>query len=85
MQLFHYYRRQSQRVDGLAKTVPIYGIWDDHDFTTNDGWGGPDIEKPKWKRKVWEIFWENYDNPYYGGGENNPVAGLIFGSATSTS
>ena len=73
MQRFHYYRRQSQpEWMKLAKQVPIYGIWDDHDFTTNDGWGGPDIEKPKWKREVWEIFKENYDNPYYGGGEKQP-------------
>ena len=68
MQRFHYYRRQSQPEWGkLAKTVPIYSIWDDHDFTTNDGWGGPDIEKPSWKRDVWEIYKENWDNPYYGG------------------
>lgn len=73
MQLFHYYRRQSQpEWMKLAKRVPIYGIWDDHDFTTNDGWGGPAIDEPKWKRKVWRIFKENYDNPYYGGGEKQP-------------
>ncbi|MDA8960863.1 alkaline phosphatase family protein [Akkermansiaceae bacterium] len=73
MQLFHYYRRQSQpEWSKLAKTVPIYSIWDDHDFTTNDGWGGPDIEKPSWKRDVWEIYKENWDNPYYGGGKENP-------------
>jgi alkaline phosphatase D len=73
MQRFHYYRRQSQPEWGkLAKAVPIYSIWDDHDFTTNDGWGGPDIEKPSWKRDVWEIYKENWDNPYYGGGKENP-------------
>lgn len=73
MQRFHYYRRQSQpEWMKLAKAVPIYGIWDDHDFTTNDGWGGPEIEEPSWKRDVWEIFKENWDNPYYGGGEENP-------------
>ena len=73
MQRFHYYRRQSQPEWGkLAKAVPIYSIWDDHDFTTNDGWGGPDIEKPTWKRDVWEIYKENWDNPYYGGGKENP-------------
>ncbi|MEO0446387.1 MAG: alkaline phosphatase D family protein [Verrucomicrobiota bacterium] len=73
MQRFHYYRRQSQpEWANLAKQVPIYGIWDDHDFTTNDGWGGPEIENPTWKREVWEIFQENWDNPYYGGGEENP-------------
>lgn len=73
MQRFHYYRRQSQpEWSRLAKQVPIYAIWDDHDFTTNDGWGGPEIEKPAWKREVWEIFKENWDNPYYGGGEDQP-------------
>lgn len=73
MQRFHYYRRQSQpEWAKLAKSVPIYGIWDDHDFTTNDGWGGPEIERPSWKREVWNVFKENWDNPYYGGGEENP-------------
>ena len=66
-------RRQSQpEWAKLAKRVPIYAIWDDHDFTTNDGWGGPDIDKPAWKRDVWKIFKENWNNPYYGGGEKNP-------------
>ncbi|MBT4666193.1 MAG: alkaline phosphatase family protein, partial [Opitutae bacterium] len=73
MQLFHYYRRQSQpEWAKLAKKVPIYAIWDDHDFTTNDGWGGPAIEEPSWKREVWKIFKENWNNPYYGGGEKQP-------------
>ncbi|MEM9282789.1 MAG: alkaline phosphatase D family protein, partial [Verrucomicrobiota bacterium] len=73
MQRFHYFRRQSQpQWMKLAKQVPIYGIWDDHDFTTNDGWGGPEIESPAWKREVWKVFKENWDNPYYGGGEETP-------------
>ncbi|NNC90018.1 MAG: alkaline phosphatase family protein [Akkermansiaceae bacterium] len=73
MQRFHYYRRQSQPEWGqLARRVPIYAIWDDHDFTTNDGWGGPEIDKPAWKREVWKIFRENWDNPSYGGGEAHP-------------
>lgn len=73
VQRFHYFRRQSQpEWMNLAKRVPIYGIWDDHDFTTDDGWGGPEVENPSWKREVWQIFKENWDNPYYGGGEENP-------------
>ncbi|MBT6957271.1 MAG: alkaline phosphatase family protein, partial [Opitutae bacterium] len=73
MQLFHYYRRQSQpEWAKLAKKVPIYAIWDDHDFTTNDGWGGSAIEEPTWKRDVWNVFKDNWDNPYYGGGEKQP-------------
>lgn len=73
MQLFHYYRRQSQpEWAKLAKRVPIYSIWDDHDFTTNDGWGGSAIDEPAWKRDVWKVFKRNWDNPYYGGGDQNP-------------
>ena len=73
MQRFHYYRRQSQpQWAKLAKRVPIYAIWDDHDFTTNDGWGGPATDEPAWKREVWKIFKENWDNPSYGGGDANP-------------
>ena len=73
MQRFHYYRRQSQpEWTNLAKSVPIYAIWDDHDFTTNDGWGGPAIDEPAWKREVWKVFKENWDNPYYGGGDEKP-------------
>ena len=73
MQRFHYYRRQSQpQWAKLAKRVPIYAIWDDHDFTTNDGWGGPAIDEPAWKREVWNLFKENWDNPSYGGGDANP-------------
>ena len=73
MQLFHHYRRQSQpEWSKLAKKVPIYAIWDDHDLTTNDGWGGPAINEPSWKREVWQIFKDNWDNPYYGGGEKQP-------------
>jgi len=73
MQRFHYYRRQSQpEWSKLAKRVPIYSIWDDHDFTTNDGWGGASIDEPSWKRDIWKLYKENWDNPYYGGGKKNP-------------
>ena len=73
MQLFHYYRRQSQAEwSKLAKKVPIYAIWDDHDFTTNDGWGGPARQRTQLEREVWQIFKDNWDNPYYGGGEKQP-------------
>ena len=86
MQLFHYYRRQSQpEWAKLAKRVPIYSIWDDHDFTTNDGWGGPAIDEPAWKRDVWKVFKGNWDNPYYGGGDKNPGCWYDFASAMSTS
>ena len=52
--------------------MPIYAIWDDHDFTVNDGEGGPEIDYPSWKRPVWETFKNQWANPYYGGGAEHP-------------
>ena len=42
MQRYCYYRRQS--ILGwrrLAASTSVYAIWDDHDFSDNDSWGGP--------------------------------------------
>ncbi len=73
VQQYCYYRRQSRPEfrDFVAGTA-IYAIWDDHDFTTNDGWGGPEIYRPEWKIPVWRVFRDNWNNPYYGGGESQP-------------
>jgi len=49
-----------------------FAIWDDHDFTTNDAGGGPEIYTPEWKIPVWRTFINNWNNPYYGGGEKQP-------------
>ncbi|MDX1565345.1 MAG: alkaline phosphatase D family protein, partial [Phycisphaeraceae bacterium] len=38
----------------------------------NDGAGGPKIDEPAWKRPVWRTFRNNFVNPSYGGGEENP-------------
>jgi alkaline phosphatase D len=73
MQRYCYYRRQSRpEFRRLVAQVPVYAIWDDHDFSTNDSWGGPEIDEPAWKRPVWEVFRQNWVNPAYGGGETNP-------------
>lgn len=73
MQKYCYYRRQSRpEFRKLVAKTPTYTIWDDHDFATNDSWGGPAIEDPKWKRPVWKIFAQNWANPGYGGGEKQP-------------
>ncbi|MEX2215435.1 MAG: alkaline phosphatase D family protein [Phycisphaeraceae bacterium] len=73
MNRYTYYRRQSRpEWRKLVATTPVYSIWDDHDFSTNDSWGGPEIDKPAWKRQVWNIFKENWANPGYGGGEKQP-------------
>lgn len=73
VQQYCYYRRQSRpEFRSFAATTSIYAIWDDHDFGDNDSIGGPEIDKPKWKRRVWHTFRNNWNNPYYGGGEKQP-------------
>ncbi len=73
MQRFCYYRRHaSPAFRALVADRPVYTIWDDHDFGTNDCWGGPQVAEPAWKPKVWEVFKQNWVNPAYGGGEDRP-------------
>jgi alkaline phosphatase D len=73
VQQYCYYRRQSRpEFRNFAASTAIYAIWDDHDFTTNDGRGGPQINKPSWKIPVWHVFCDNWNNPKWGGGENQP-------------
>lgn len=73
VQQYCYYRRQSRpEFREFVAGTPIYAIWDDHDFTTDDGWGGPEIHEPSWKVPVWRTFRNNWANPYYGGGDTQP-------------
>ena len=73
VQQYCYYRRQSRpEFRRFTSGVPVFAIWDDHDFTTNDGEGGPEIGHPAWKVPVWRLFKNQWNNPYYGGGENYP-------------
>lgn len=73
MQKYTYYRRQSRpEWRKLVAVTPVYSIWDDHDFATNDSSGGPEIDQPDWKIPVWEIFRQNWANPAYGGGRSQP-------------
>ena len=72
-QQYCYYRRQSRpEFRRFTANVPIYAIWDDHDFVDDDGEGGPEIDIPSWKRPVWNIFKNQWTNPYYGGGDEHP-------------
>ncbi len=72
-QRYCYYRRQSRpEWRELISQTPMYSIWDDHDFGTNDCVPGPEIDHPPWKRSVWEVFQQNWVNPSYGGGAENP-------------
>ena len=82
MQQYCYYRRQSRpEFRRFTASTPIYAIWDDHDFGTNDCWGGPDIHEPAWKMPVWRLFCNNWINPYYGGGETQPGCWFDFSIA----
>jgi len=73
VQQYCYYRRQSRpEYRRFISSTPIYAIWDDHDFTTNDAGGGPLIDKPAWKIPVWRTFTSNWNNPYYAGGRDQP-------------
>ncbi|MEM6884318.1 MAG: alkaline phosphatase D family protein [Verrucomicrobiota bacterium] len=68
-----YHRRQSQPDwRSLVAKTPTYSIYDDHDFGLNDCVPGPFINKPAWKRNVWEVFRNNWANPYYGGSDQQP-------------
>jgi len=82
MQQYCYYRRQSRpEFRRFTASTPIYAIWDDHDFGTNDCWGGPDTDKPAWKMPVWQLFRNNWINPYYGGGQTQPGCWFDFSIA----
>ncbi|MDP6545455.1 MAG: alkaline phosphatase D family protein [Phycisphaerae bacterium] len=72
-QRLYYYRRQLRpEYRRMTASAAIYSIWDDHDFGKNDCEGGPDKFKPDWKLPVWKVFKENWNNPYYGGGAEQP-------------
>lgn len=73
MQRFCYYRRHARpEFRQLVRNRPVFTIWDDHDFGTNDCLGGAEIDKPSWKPEVWEVYRQNWVNPAYGGGKKQP-------------
>ncbi len=74
MQQYTYHRRQSRpEFRRLTARTPVFSIWDDHDFGTNDCWGGPLVETPAWKRDyAWTIWKQNWPNPGFGGGRQQP-------------
>lgn len=72
-QKYCYYRRQSRpEYNAFVAQTPIFAIYDDHDFGDNDCYGSPDKDFPKWKRPVLKVFKDNWANPSYGGGDENP-------------
>jgi alkaline phosphatase D len=74
MQQYTYQRRQSRpEWRALTAGTPVFTIWDDHDFSTNDSWGGADVDVPFWKKEwVFPIYRQNWANPGYAGGDAQP-------------
>ena len=68
-QLMYYQRQSRPEFRRLTGSVPIYAIWDDHDFAMDDSEGGPETDIPYWKPMVWDIFRQNWVNPEYASGE----------------
>jgi alkaline phosphatase D len=72
-QRYCYYRRQSRpEWRRFVASVPVFSIWDDHDFAANDCVGSAGIDDIPWKLPVWRVFQENWANPSYGGGRAAP-------------
>ncbi|MEO0795224.1 MAG: alkaline phosphatase D family protein [Verrucomicrobiota bacterium] len=72
-QRVHYYRRQLRpEFQRFTASTPIYSIYDDHDLGKNDSAGGLHPFEPEWKYLSWKVFRENWNNPAYGGGEQQP-------------
>ena len=82
VQDYTYYRRQSRpEFRDFVAGASIVAIWDDHEFGENDSWGGPEIDKPAWKLPVWRTFKNNWNNPGYGGGDEQPGCWFSFSIA----
>lgn len=82
VQQYCYYRRQSRpEYRAFVAKTPLFAIYDDHDFTVDDGWGGPEIDQPAWKIPVWHTFRNNWNNPAYGGGDAQPGCWFTFSVA----
>ena len=82
VQRYCYYRRQSRpEFRRLIASTANYAVWDDHDFGDNDGGGGPAPHEPAWKVDVWRTFKNNWNNPAYGGGTQQPGCWFDFSVA----
>ncbi len=68
-QLMYYQRQSRPEYRRMTGSIPIYAIWDDHDFGMDDSEGGPEIDIPYWKPMVWDIFRQNWVNPEYASGD----------------
>jgi alkaline phosphatase D len=78
-QRVHYYRRQLRpEFRNLTGSTPVYAVWDDHDFCGDDCGGGAGTATDPWRVPTWEVFRENWVNPYYGSGQDAPGSWFDF-------
>ncbi|NJM94074.1 MAG: hypothetical protein HC842_04850 [Cytophagales bacterium] len=56
--------------------MPIFAIWDDHDFGDNDDYGTPALDSPQWKVDALALFQKQWVNPGYG--DEGKWPGLFF-------
>ena len=52
----------------LVCSIPVYTVWDDHDYFNNDRAGIPKGFTLKDKQNVWEVFTQSWPNPSFGFG-----------------
>jgi alkaline phosphatase D len=50
----------------MVASVPVYAVWDDHDYFDDDLAGIPEGFTPEDREKVWNVFRESWNNPSYG-------------------
>lgn len=53
----------------LVAAVPVFAIWDDHDYFNNDKFGIPKGFTSQDQIGVWEVFRRAWNNPSYGFGD----------------
>lgn len=51
---------------GLVASIPVYAVWDDHDYFANDKAGIPKGYTSQDQIRVWEVFRHAWNNPAYG-------------------
>jgi alkaline phosphatase D len=52
----------------LVCAMPVYTVWDDHDYFNNDRAGIPKGFTLKDKQNVWKVFTQSWPNPSFGFG-----------------
>jgi alkaline phosphatase D len=59
----------------LVARVPVYAVWDDHDYFNNDRSGIPPGCTDAHRRAVRQVWMENWNNPAYG---SDDAGGIYF-------